>query len=126
MRLAHLNLQADAARRSKYDSDVTLVNSGAPSVAASVYDSETEIEESVTGRGDRATRSGVTAAVGGRPSTTDAGRAERQMAPGKKEKNNGKRRKKSFMATLNKVGLMSFSGSAPKSKPPPGFVIYPI
>jgi hypothetical protein len=123
MRLARLNLQAHAARRIQHDTDVTLVNTPASSVATSVYDSDTEGEESATGRGDR-TRSGV-AAVAGRPNMTEAGLAERQMAAGKKEKKSGKGKKKSFKETLNKVGLTAFSGSAPKSKAPP-FVIYPI
>jgi hypothetical protein len=124
-RLAHLNLQAEAARRIQHDSDITLVNSLASSAAPTVYDSDTEGEGSVRGRGDRA-RSGVaTGAMGGRPSTTEAGRAERQTAASKKEKKDSKGRKKSFRETLNKVGLMTFSASAPKSKGP-GFVILPI
>lgn len=123
MRIANLNLEADAARRVQHDSDATLVNAPTKNVAEPSDDSETE------GEGDAEPQNEQTmnpAAVGTKVSQAGATVAEKQVAAGKKEKKEktGGRRK-SLRETLNKAAFTAFSGSVPKRRGPE-FAIYPI
>lgn len=124
MRLANLNLEADAARRVQHDSDVTLVNAPASNVAELSYNSDTEgEEEDAKPQGDIATHD---TAMGGTASMAATTVVEKQLAAGKKEKKDktGGRRK-SLKETLNKAAFTAFSGSVPKRRGPE-FAIYPI
>ena len=123
MRLANLNLEADAARRVQHDSDATLVNAPASNVAELSYDSDTEGEEDAKPQGDIATHD---TAMGGTASMAATIVVEKQLAAGKKEKKDkpGGRRK-SLKETLNKAAFTAFSGSVPKRRGPE-FAIYPI
>lgn len=60
MRIANLNLQADAARRVRQDSDITLVAGNAPKPAELSEDSETEGEDDTPVEREKGTDSAVT------------------------------------------------------------------
>lgn len=120
MRLANLNLQADAARRVQHDSDVTLVNATISNPERVSDDSETEGEDDTRAEDDEAT---THAPAEVQVSKGRARAAEKEMAPGKKEKTDGRR--KSLKETFSKAAFTAFSGSVPKRRGPE-FAIYPI
>jgi hypothetical protein len=119
MRIANLNLQADAARRVRQDSDITLVAGNAPKPAELSEDSETE-EDDKPVESEKGTDS---AAIETKASAGGALAVQKEAAPSKKEKKGGRR--KSVKDKMAKISFTAFSGYVPKRRGPE-FAIYPI
>jgi hypothetical protein len=120
MRIANLNLQADAARRVRQDSDITLVAGNAPKPAELSEDSETEGEDDKPVESEKGTDSAV---IETKASTAGALAIQKEAAPSKKEKKGGRR--KSVKDKMAKITFTTFSGYVPKRRGPE-FAIYPI
>jgi hypothetical protein len=120
MRINNLNLQADAARRVRQDSDVTLVAGATSKPAEHPYDSETEGEDDETREGDKVTKQAITEVKASKEGTIGF---EKDAAPGKKEKRGGKRKR--MKEKISKVTFATLTGYVPKPKGPE-FAIYPI
>ena len=120
MRIANLNLQADAARRVRQDSDITLVAGNAPKPAELSEDSETEGEDDKPVESEKGTDSAV---VETKASARGALTIQKEAAPSKKEKKGGRR--KNIKEKMAKISFTTFSGYVPKPKGPE-FAIYPI
>ena len=120
MRIANLNLQADAARRVQQDSDITLVAGNAPKPAELHEDSETEGEDDTPVQKEKDTGGAVTETKAG---TGGALAVQKEAAPSKKEKKGGKRR--SVKDKIAKISFTAFSGHVAKSRAPE-FAVYPI
>jgi hypothetical protein len=120
MRIANLNLQADAARRVQHDSDITLVNRPRSNLTEVSDDSETEGEDDTTLQDDKLMKHAAVAVKAGKEG---AAVIEKRSAPGKKEKKGGRRR--SLKDKMNNASFTAFSGFAPKRRGPE-FAIYPI
>jgi hypothetical protein len=120
MRIANLNLEADAARRVRHDSDVTLVGRAEPKPAELSDDSETEGEEDKIREDAKGMKHAV---VEVKASKEGSVVLEKQTVPGKKEKKGGKR--KSLKNKISRVSFAAISGYVPKPKGPE-FAIYPI
>ena len=122
MKVANLNLQADAARRVRHDSDVTLVG-GATSKLAGLGvsdDSETEGEDEIPHETQRAARKQAVVQV--KANKEAAVVTVEEKVAGKKEKEGKRKRAK---ATISKLSFITLSGYVPKPKGPE-FAIYPI
>jgi hypothetical protein len=123
MRIANLNLQADAARRVRQDSDITLVAGNAPKPAELSEDSETEGEDDKPMESEKGEKGTDSTVIGTKGSTGGALAIQKEAAPSKKEKKGGRRKRvKDKMA---KISFTTFSGYVPKPKGPE-FAIYPI
>jgi hypothetical protein len=120
MRIANLNLQADAARRVRQDSDITLVAGNAPKKAELFEDSETEGEDDTLVEREKGTDCAVAET---KASIREALVVQKEATPSKKEKKGGRR--KSVKDKMAKVSFTAFSGYVPKRKGPE-FAIYPI
>jgi hypothetical protein len=120
MRIANLNLQADAARRVQQDSDITLVAGNAPKPAELAEDSETEGEDDTPVRKEKGPDNAVTET---QVSPGGASAVQKEAAPSKKEKKGGKR--ESVKDKMAKISFMAFSGHVSKRRAPE-FAIYPI
>jgi hypothetical protein len=104
MRIANLNLEADAARRVWHDSDITLVG-GVDSKPAELHDdSDTEGEEDSPREKDKGMKQAV---VEVKASKGGAVVAQKQTVPGKKEKKGMK----------EKTSKVTFAGYVPMPKP---------
>ena len=109
-----MNLQADAARRVRQDSDVTLV-AGAPSKLEVPSDgSDMEGEDDTTR--DESHKGTKGAAV-------EVKESKERAVPVEKEKKDGRRKR--VKEKIFKITFTSFSGYVPKPKGPE-FAIYPI
>ena len=120
MRIANLNLQADAARRVRQDSDVTLVAGATSKVAEFSDDSETEGEDDTTCKNDKGTKQAAIEAKAGKETAVVF---DKEVAPGKKEKRGGRR--KSVKDKMSKITFTTLTGYVPKKRGPE-FAIYPI
>ena len=123
MQVANLNLQADAARRVRHDSDVTLVN-GATSKLAELQvsqDSETEDEEDTPQERVGGTTQGLGENI--RAGKEGAVVVVKEKVPSQKQKKDGRRKR--AKATISKLAYITLTGYVPKPKGPE-FAIYPI
>ena len=114
MKIANLNLQADAARRVRQDSDVTLV-AGAPSKLEVLSDgSDTEGEDDTTQ--DESHKGIEGAAVEVEESKERAVVVEKELVRSEKEKKGGRRKR--VKEKISKISFTGFSGYVPKPKWP--------
>jgi hypothetical protein len=120
MRLANMNLQADAARRVQQDSDATLVGGATLKPAELADDSDTEAEDDTPQERDTGAKQ-VMVDVTARKEGAEVVAKEEALC--KEEKKRGRRER--MKDTLGKVAFTAFSGYAPKKKAPE-FGIYPI